>query len=205
MSDNPDDVLTLNLNAMSLDYVFETLAISNVDFGGTATGDFYARNLMSKEPRLDTPNLHVKDFCYNKSLLGDADIVSRWDNDRKGVTIDADILQPNGRRSAVNGIIYPMAEALDFRFKADKLDVGFMKPYMEAFTSSVSGYASGDARLFGTFKLIDMTGEIYAEDLKLKLDITNTYYSTTDSIHLTPGRISSVSYTHLTLPTILRV
>ncbi len=190
VSDNPDDVLTLNLNAMSLDYVFETLAISNVDFGGTATGDFYARNLMSKEPRLDTPNLHVKDFCYNKSLLGDADIVSRWDNDRKGVTIDADILQPNGRRSAVNGIIYPMAEALDFRFKADKLDVGFMKPYMEAFTSSVSGYASGDARLFGTFKLIDMTGEIYAEDLKLKLDITNTYYSTTDSIHLTPGRIS---------------
>ncbi|MCM1093328.1 MAG: translocation/assembly module TamB [Lachnospiraceae bacterium] len=189
VSDDPDDVLILNLNDMSLDYVFETLAIGNVDFGGTATGDFYARNLLSKEPRLDTPNLHVKRFCYNKSLLGDADIVSRWDNEQKGVTIDADILQPNGRRSTVNGIIYPMAEALDFRFKADKLNVGFMKPYMEAFTSSVSGYASGEARLFGTFKLIDMTGEIYAEDLKLKLDITNTYYSTTDSIHLTPGRI----------------
>lgn len=190
VSDNPDDVLTLNLNDINLDYIFETLAIGNVDFGGTATGDFYARNLLTKELHLDTPNLHVKNFTYNKSLLGDADIVSGWNNEQKGVTIDADILQPNGRRSAVNGIIYPMAEALDFRFKADKLNVGFMKPYMEAFTSSVGGYVSGDARLFGTFKLIDMTGDIYVEDLKLKLDITNTSYTATDSIHLTPGRIS---------------
>lgn len=55
---------------------------------------------------------------------------------------------------------------------------------MEAFTSEISGYASGDARLFGTFKLIDMTGDIYAEDLKMKLDFTNTYYTTSDSIHL---------------------
>lgn len=190
VSDNPDDVLTLKLHDMSLDYVFETLAISNVDFGGTATGDFYARNLLTKEPRLDTPNLHVKQMRYNKSLLGDADIVSRWDNEQKGVTIDADILQENGRRSTVNGIIYPIAEALDFKFSADRLNVGFMRPYMEAFTSSIEGYASGQARLFGTFKYIDMTGEIYAEDLKMKLDITNTYYTTTDSIHLTPGRIS---------------
>lgn len=190
VSDNPDDVLTLKLHDMSLDYVFETLAISNVDFGGTATGDFYARNLLAKEPRLDTPNLHVKQLRYNKSLLGDADIVSRWDNEQKGVTIDADILQENGRRSTVNGIIYPIAEALDFRFNADRLNVGFMRPYMEAFTSSIEGYASGQARLFGTFKYIDMTGDIYAEDLKMKLDITNTYYTTTDSIHLTPGRIS---------------
>lgn len=34
-----------------------------------------------------------------------------------------------------------------------------------------------------------MVGEVYAEDLKLKLDFVNTYYSCTDSIHLTPGRI----------------
>lgn len=169
VSDNPDDILTLELNDMSLDYVFETLAISNVAFGGTATGDFYARNLMTKEPRLETPSLHVKGFCYNQSLLGDADIVSRWDNEQKGVTIDANILQPNGRTSTVNGIIYPMAEALDFRFKADKLAVGFMKPYMEAFTSSISGYASGDARLYGTFKLIDMTGRNICRGFEIKL------------------------------------
>lgn len=190
VSENPDDVLSLKLNEMSLDYVFETLDINHVHFGGTATGDFYARGLLTPEPRLETPNLHVKGFCYNNSLLGDAEIVSRWDNAQKGVTIDADIRQANDCHSTVNGIIYPMGEALDFHFNADKLDVGFMKPYMEAFTSSVTGTVSGNARLFGTFKDIDMTGDVFVRDLRMKLDITNTYYTATDSIHLTPGRIS---------------
>lgn len=184
------DVLCLDLNEVSLDYVFETLDINNVMFGGVATGTFFASDLFSKAPRLSTPGLDVKNLSYNHSLLGDASIKSEWDNDTKAVTIDAVITQPNGATSYVDGAIYPIAQSLDFRFKADKLDVGFMKPYMEAFTSEISGYASGDARLFGTFKLIDMTGDIYAQDLKMKLDFTNTYYATSDSIHLTPGRIA---------------
>jgi len=189
-SSNPLDVLCIDLRDVSLDYVFETLDISNVMFGGVATGTFFASELFTKDPRLSIQGLKVKGLSYNHSLLGDADIKSAWDNETKGVTIDAVISQSNGRKSYIDGAIYPIAQSLDFRFKADKLDVGFMKPYMEAFTSEISGYASGDARLFGTFKLIDMTGDIYAEDLKMKLDFTNTYYTTSDSIHLSPGRIA---------------
>lgn len=188
-SSEPDDEICISLNDINLDYIFEILDIGNAMFGGVATGKFYASGLFGKEPRLLTPGLHVDRFSYNYALLGDADIVSGWNNATKGVDITATVLQPNGRKTYIDGAIYPIDEALDFRFKADRLDVKFMKPYMEAFTSDISGYASGDARLYGTFKLIDMTGDIFAEDLRIKLDFTNTYYTTTDSIHLTPGRI----------------
>lgn len=188
-SSNPDDELCLQLRDIDLDYVFETLAIDAAMFGGVATGDFYASNLFSDEPRISTPGLSVQNLSYNQALMGDANIVSTWDNESKGITIVADILQPNGYHSYVNGAIFPLAESLDFNFKAEKLNVKFMKPYMSAFTSDVDGYATGEARLFGTFKLIDMTGEVWAEDLSIKLDFTNTYYTTSDSIHLTPGRI----------------
>lgn len=189
VSPNPDDELCLQLLDVNLDYVFETLGINNVMFGGDASGKFYASGLLSKEPHLSTPGLHVKGFKYNFAPLGDADIISSWDNATRGVKIDATILQPNGRKSYIDGAIYPLADSLDFRFKADKIDVRFMKPYMSAFTSDVSGYASGEARLWGTFKLIDMTGRLYAEDLKVKLDYTNTYYTTSDSVIMTPGHI----------------
>jgi len=189
-SAEPDDEICISLNDISLDYIFEILDIGNAMFGGVATGKFYASGLFGKEPRLLTPGLHVDRFSYNYALLGDADIVSGWNNATKGVDITATVSQPNGRKTYIDGAIYPMDEALDFRFKADRLDVKFMKPYMEAFTSDISGYASGDARLYGTFKFIDMTGDIFAEDLRIKLDFTNTYYTTTDSIHLTPGRIA---------------
>lgn len=196
VSDNPDDQLCLQLLNVNLDYVFETLDISAAMFGGDASGKFYASGLFSKEPRLNTPNLHVERITYNGAHMGDADIVSAWNNEAKSVDINAEIKQTNGRSSIIEGSIFPLTESLDFRFHADKANIGFMRPYMEAFTSDVSGYASGDARLWGTFKLIDMTGRLFAEDLKVKIDYTNTYYTTTDSITINPG---SIEFTDVTL------
>lgn len=184
------DSLTIDLREMNLDYIFETLNIPNVMFGGKASGIFHGSSLLSKMPRLYTPNLHVDNLCYNHSLLGNADIQSYWENNRKAVVINAIIDQPNHCQSKINGNIMPMADSLDFHFEADKIRVGFMKPYMEAFAEDVDGYASGKARLWGSFKLIDMVGDIYAQDVSLKLGFTGCTYWATDSVHLTPGRIN---------------
>lgn len=188
---SPDeaDAMTLSLRDIDLDYIFETLNIPNVMFGGNATGDFYASSLFSKEPVLYTPDLRVKGLSYNNCVMGDGRIQSAWHPDTRAITIDAAIAQANGETSIINGSIKPLDEELDFRFDAHRANVGFLKPFMSAFTSDVEGYASGKAHLYGTFKLIDMTGDIYAEDLKLKLDFTNTYYTTSDSVHITPGKI----------------
>lgn len=189
ISPNPDDEMRLNLLNVNLDYIFETLAINNVMFGGNATGTFIAKDIFSKEPQLSTPGLSVKGLSYNHAVLGDAIIESQWVQANKAVTIDATVAQDNGRTSYINGEIFPMNDSLDFKFKADKINVGFMEPFMSAFAKDVSGFASGDARLWGTFKFIDMVGDIYAEDLRLKIDFTNTYYTATDSVHLKPGYI----------------
>lgn len=189
-SPNPDDELKLQLLDVNLDYIFETLAINNVIFGGNATGTFFASNLFSKEPHLNTPGLNVKNLSYNYAVLGDAVIESHWNNDNRSIAINADINQDNGRKSYVNGEIFPLNDSLDIKFKADKVKVGYMNKFMSAFAKDITGYASGNARLWGNFKEIDMTGDIYAENLRLKIDFTNTYYTATDSIHLRPGYIA---------------
>lgn len=189
ISDNPFDNLCLELLNIDLDYIFETLNIGNAMFGGRATGRFYASHLFSDEPLLATPGLHVDGFKYNFSKLGDADIKSYWDAETRGIIIKADIVGKNKKHSFVDGAIYPLNNSLDINFNADMLDVGFMKPFMSAFASEVTGSASGKARLFGTFKNVNLEGGIIANDLRLKLDFTNTHYHTTDSIYLSPGLI----------------
>jgi hypothetical protein len=184
------DSVTIALRDVNLDYVFETLDIPTAMFGGIASGDLYACSALSQEPRLYTDNLNVKALSYNHSLMGDTRIKSHWDAPSKAVVIDAIVAQPNGHSSKIDGKIMPLSDSLDFFFDADKIEVGFMKPFMEGFTSQVSGYASGKARLWGSFKYIDMVGDIFAEDLKLKLDFTNTIYSATDSVKLEPGHIA---------------
>lgn len=188
-SPSPTDSLCLNLRNVNLDYIFQTLAINQVNIGGDATGTFYARNLFSKNPIAYTPLLKVEDISYNGAVFGDADLVSYWDNDLGAVHIDAVIFQPDIKDSYINCEIYPIKEALDLRFDVNKVDASFMEPFLSAFASNISGKASGKARLFGPFKHINLEGDVLAEDLTMHIDYTNVTYTTTDSVHFRPGLI----------------
>lgn len=190
VSTSPSDTLTIRLDDINLDYVFETLDIPTAMFGGNATGTIYALQLLTPSPKAFTPALEVRSFTYNRSLLGDALIRSGWDNDSKAITLNADVTQPNSLHTYVDGSISPLSESLDLTFRADSLAIGFLQPYMAAFCDEISGFASGQARLYGTFKLIDLVGDVYGEDVCIKLGITNTSYTTSDSVHFTPGRIN---------------
>ena len=189
-SKNPADELLVTLNDISLDYIFETLQIDNVKLGGQASGKFFCSDLFSGSPRLETPNLHVNNISYNKTVMGDADIESHWEHADKAVALNADITQHNGLHSFINGKIFTGQDSLYLTFNTQKANVAFMKPFMAAFASDVSGEVSGKAVLFGNFHTIDMYGDIFAENLKLKVAYTNVEYTCTDSVHVVPGYIA---------------
>ena len=190
VSHDPDDELCLELNDVNLDYVFETLAIDHVDFGGRATSKVYASDLMSGSPRLYTPSLFIKDITYNDALLGDFDIKAQFDNETKGILVEGGIEQPNGRYTGLNGGIYVADDSLYIVFDSDHANVAFLKPYMEAFTSDVQGEMSGKAILFGNFHTINLEGDLVADSIRFFLDYVNCYYTASDvPIHVIPDYI----------------
>lgn len=184
-----DDRLTVDISRLQLIDIFETLEIDKAMIGGLATGRIEAGALLGNNLFAECDALEVDSISYNRCVLGTGHVRSRWDPHNRGVWISALIDQPGQQPSAIEGYIFPMSSSLDLRMDVHHARVGFMKPFMEAFTSDISGYASGKVHLYGTFSCIDMTGEVFAQDLKLKIDFTNVVYSATDSIHITPGRI----------------
>lgn len=193
-SSSPLDSLTVRLADIDVGYVFDTLNINYVTFGGTATGDITAHEALGKEPKASTDNLSIKGLSYNGAVLGDGVISSRWNNAEKEVEIFADITGELGRKSTIDGGIWVTRDSLSFAIDADRVPVGFLGPFMSAFTSDVKGHASGKAKLFGTFSDIDLTGRILADSVAIKLDYTNCYYHGTDSVILNPGRIVIPSF-----------
>lgn len=183
------DNINVELKNINLDYIFNILQINNVNFGGSATGKILASEVLSGRPKLETEKFFVKDLSYNSTLLGDADMRSFWDNDKKFVAIQAFITQPNGFNSEVDGEIYPMNDSLRFDFSANKLKAGFMQPFLATVTSDIDGYATGNVRLFGKFRNLDLMGDVFVEDLKIKIDYTNVCYWATDTIKIVPGEI----------------
>ena len=190
VSHDPDDQLCLELNDVNLDYVFETLAIDHVDFGGRATSKVFASDLMSGAPRLYTPSLFIKNISYNDCVMGDLDISAEFDSESKGILVKGDIAQSNGRRSELEGGIYIAEDSLYLVFDTDHANVAFLKPYMEAFTSDVQGEMSGKAILFGNFHTINLEGDIVADSIRFLLDYVNCYYTASDvPIHIIPDLI----------------
>lgn len=190
VSHDPDDELCLELNDMNLDYVFETLAIDHVDFGGRATSKIFASDLLSGSPRVYTPSLFIKDITYNNALLGDFDIKAEFDMASKGILVEGGIDQPNGRHTGLDGGIYIADDSLYIEFDADHANVAFLKPYMEAFTGDVQGEMSGKAILFGNFHTINLEGDIVADSIRFLIDYVNCYYSASNvPIHIIPDYI----------------
>lgn len=191
ISEDDTDQLCLELNDINLNYIFETLDIETAMFGGRATGKIFVSGIYSDLPNLATPSLKVESIEYNRAIMGDADIVSRWNNDKQEIEIDAVISQANGCTSYIDGGIFPLRDSLYFEFRPEKVNAKFLGPYMSAFASDVEGRASGFACLYGTFSDIDLYGDIYADSLMVKLDFTNTsYYVYGDSVKMTPGLIT---------------
>lgn len=189
-TDSSDSQLTVSLLNIETVRIFETLDIDNALIGGSATGNAVIRNLFGARPEVACNDLHVADISYNYCVLGDADLSAEWDYDSKSVLLDADIVEPGGKQSRLWGSITPAGEKLDINIDANHVKIGFLKTFMKAFAADVDGFASGTAHLFGTFKYIDMTGDLYAEKMGLKIDFTNTwYYAENDSIHIRPGVI----------------
>ncbi len=194
-SESPDDEIKVSLADIDLSYIFETLNINYVTFGGSATGEVSASRLFSGLPVLKTNHLFIKDMSYNGEVLGDGNIESHWDNEKKMVAINADITEKGGKGAKVNGGVYVTRDSLSFDMIANKVNIGFLKPFMAGFTSDVGGRASGNVKLFGTFKDIDLTGNVLADSISIKVDQTNVYYHGSDSVIMKSGLIEIPAFT----------
>lgn len=194
-SDNPEDAVVADLSAINLDYIFDTLNINYVTFGGEATGEAVAAGVFSGDPDIRTRGLVVKNLSYNGCVLGDGDMKGDFDIRTKRIGIGAEIREQGRHVGTVDGGIWIGRDSLAFNFDADKLRVGFLQTFMQAFSSKVDGRASGQGTLYGTFHDIDMTGRFYADTISVKVDYTNVVYSGKDSVRLEPGRVIIPEFT----------
>ena len=189
-SADPEKEILVRLRDIDLDYIFDTLNINYVSFGGHATGEAVGRGLLSHHPEAFTRWLDVKDLSYNHAVLGDGKLRGDFDAASKRVGIYADISEEGRRVAEIDGGIWIGRDSLAFALDADKVRIGFLQPFMSAFSSKVEGRASGKAELYGTFSDIDLTGRLFADTIRMKVDYTNVYYAGSDSVIMTPGRIS---------------
>ena len=186
LSDNPQDTVKVDLKDINMGYVFDIASISDdVNFEGDATGTAYASGVL-KKPVMNT-RLFVKNFSLNEGRLGDLDIYGEWDNENRGIRLDASIQDITPAPSRVTGIIYPLKpeSGLDLNIEANGLNLKFLEYYMKSIATDIKGRGTGKVHFYGKFKGLNLDGAVMT-DASMKFDILNTHFAVKDTIHLAP-------------------
>jgi hypothetical protein len=186
LSDNPQDSVKVDLKDINMGYVFDIASISDdVNFEGDATGTAYASGVF-KKPVMNT-RLFIKNFSLNQGRLGDLNIYGEWDNENRGIRLDASIKDISTTPSRVTGIIHPLKpeSGLDLNIEANELNLKFLEHYMKSIANDIKGRATGKVHFYGKFKGLNLDGAVMT-DASMNFDILNTHFAIKDTIHLAP-------------------
>lgn len=179
---NTSDILKVELQNIDLDYIFQTLAIDALRFGGAATGSLFVSTIENK-PYANT-RLHVTDFKFNGTELGQLDIFSEFDDETKKVLMDGLILSKENKQTKVDGSIDPVKQELSIHFDADSVDVSFLNKYAEAVFQNIAGRGTGNVHLYGNFSDVTVEGKAFIQDGRLGINFLNTNYRFTDTVYM---------------------
>lgn len=179
---NPANQLRAELKNIDLEYVFQTLAIDVLKFGGYATGNLLVSSI-DKKPYLNT-HLDVTDFKFNGTELGHLSMFSELDEATKKIMMEGLITTKEDKKTTVTGSIDPVNQLLSMNFEADSIDISFLNTYAEAVFQNIRGRGTGNVHLFGNFSKVTVEGKAFIQDGNIGINMLNTNYGFTDTVYM---------------------
>lgn len=179
---DPSAKLFVNLQKIDLDYVFNTLAIDALQFGGSADGELVVSTIDGQPyPKID---LNVTNFAFNNTLLGKLKLESDLDTQTKKVNMSGLITNADEKETTINGYINPITQELSLDFDSKAVNVAFLNKYVSTLFNNVQGTGYGKVRLFGDFSNVTVEGKAYIENGGLGINFLNTYYTFSDTVYM---------------------
>lgn len=179
---DPKKILKTELKNINLEYIFQTLSIDVLKFGGDATGSLFLSSIEGK-PYANT-RLDVHEFKFNGTNLGNLNLFSELDEETNKVVLDGKITSDENKLTTVNGFIDPIEQELSLNFDADSINIGFLANYASSIFNKVEGRGSGNVHLFGNFSDVTVEGKAFINNGKVGISFLNTDYSFTDTIYM---------------------
>jgi len=140
-------------------------------------------------------NLMLARMGFNNEMLGDAEIVSEWDNVNQAVLLDSRI---NYKGNAgihqpliAKGAIYTKAKDnnFDLDIKLDNIKLKVLQPFFTGLFSRIKGWGSGELTLTGKFGNPVLAGSVKMMRSEMLVDYLRTTYSFTGEMHFDEGRM----------------
>ena len=185
-----DDTLSVDFNAFDLstfDLLYKGLGF---DIDGFVYGNATVSDL--KNNMTVFANLNVKDLGLDGQTYGDMVVASQWNNAKESIELDLGLINQMKKALNLSGSFYPRKESnnLDFKLGIDSLNLGVASPFLGNIAQRLQGSCFGNIDIKGSFKEIDLQGQVKIKDGGCKINFLNTFYTFSPTITLTNNLIS---------------
>ncbi|MFA5970993.1 MAG: translocation/assembly module TamB domain-containing protein [Lentimicrobiaceae bacterium] len=182
-SNDPLSQIVLDVKSFNISFLDMLTEPLGIDFDGYISGKVNLSELYAV-PRISA-DIAITKFGFNHESLGDAKIQSYWENEKKRLVVDMQVVYVGNAGThypvKVVGNIYPEATHDNFDLKADvdNLKVHTFEPFLSDIFSRMRGYASGAVTLTGDFSDPVLKGKVTFMRTELLVNYLRTSYSFT--------------------------
>ncbi len=191
ITDNEEKSLTIGLKNFNISDLDILMKNRSFDLDGYINGKVEIANIFKNISLIS--NLEVIDFGINDQKIGNALIVSAWDNRKKGLFVNTDVIYKGNIGTSqpivLQGYIYPQKNEIDFTADLLNFKLKVIEKYLKTIFKSVEGYASGKLFITGSFSKPQLAGKIRLMRSFFGVDYLNTSYTLNQEIEIQNDKI----------------
>jgi len=183
VSNDPLSQMVLDIKDFNISLADMFWHQAGIDLDGFVNGKVTLSELYSI-PHISA-DITIAKLGFNNESLGDAVIKSYWDNAKKMIGIDMQIVYVGNAGThfpiKIIGGIYPEKkhDNFDLKIDIDNLKVRTIEPFLTGIFSRMKGYTSGSLTLTGDFSDPVLKGKVKLMRTELLVDYLRTSYSFT--------------------------
>jgi len=192
ISANPADTLSVQFNKVDASRADELLG-GGIDLDGSVSGNVRLSGLYEKLSFLS--DILIRDFSFNKELLGDATLRVTYESDKSRFDILSEIIYTGnvGKNIpfSLKGSYSTDREhpGMDFKLALKNLNLRMFGPFVSDFMSGLNGLASGEVTIRGTPERPLMDGKVNVKRTEFRISYLNVGYSFADEVHIDSNAI----------------
>lgn len=188
-----EDSLQLQLNNLDVEYVLNLVNFHSVDFSGWATGSVVFHSLLQSP--VGMANLRVDKFKFQDGDMGTLEAYATYDHKDGDIKIQANAVDEQRGITQIDGYVSPIHEKLDLNVKADNTSLAFVHSFCKSFMSDINARGNGKVRVYGTFKDVNLEGNVIASGQMGIAPLHTTYTLSDAAIVLEPNHIRMINDT----------
>jgi hypothetical protein len=183
ISVEPADELTIEFNNFNLENLntftrSEGFEIKGILNGNASITDFYKNTLFYSSLIIDT-------LVINDERLGYTIINSKWNNNKKSISIDAIAKRGLLNTVAINGDYFPKDDGrIQLDIELNKLRLNIINPYLQNVFSDFRGITTGNLSLTGNTSKPVINGDLKFQKTAFTINYLNSRYNFTDRINI---------------------